>query len=197
MRLAWERVGDPDSARFDEWEAFLSLDGGRDFSIRLTPHLDAEVRSFAVTLPDFETEEARLLLRFGDGRDEIEEEMPWTFAIVAATWHVRPPRWLAMGRGEAARGGESGVISWVDGPRDGSSTRQFTAARSTTSWNDLRAAHAPGQPQAAPLPRRHLAPPRPAPRIAASIAAAVPAAPFLRNPDLALSVRRRTCRQNE
>ncbi|MEZ5313174.1 MAG: hypothetical protein R2862_05705 [Thermoanaerobaculia bacterium] len=78
-----------DSARFDEWEAFLSLDGGRDYSIRLTPHLDAEVRSFAVTLPDFETEEARLLLRFGDGRNEIEEEMPWTFAIVAATRHVR------------------------------------------------------------------------------------------------------------
>ncbi|MGE0641356.1 MAG: hypothetical protein AB7G12_15010 [Thermoanaerobaculia bacterium] len=190
-------MGDPDADRFDEWEAFLSLDGGRDYSIRLTPHLDAEVRSFAVTLPDLATEEARLLLRFGDGRHEVEEEMPWTFAIEATSPHVRLPRWLAMGRGEAARGGEAGVISWVDGPRDGSSTRQFTAARLPTCWNDLRAARAPGQPQAAPLPRRYLAPSGLAPRIAASIPVAVSCAVLRPDPDSALSVRRRTCRQNE
>src|SRR4051812_18833485 len=45
VELAWN-VAPPAAvpAWVDEWEAFLSLDGGRTFPFRLTPHLDLDVR---------------------------------------------------------------------------------------------------------------------------------------------------------
>ncbi len=65
--LAWEAL--PELGRhegLEEWEAFLSLDDGGRYPVRVTPHLDIDQRSFAVTLPQFAATRARLLLRFGD-----------------------------------------------------------------------------------------------------------------------------------
>src|SRR5690606_37397472 len=67
VRVAWEpgpafdRLG-----VVDEWEIFLSLDGGRTWNIRLTPHLALERRDLAIELPDLPVPSARLLLRVGD-----------------------------------------------------------------------------------------------------------------------------------
>lgn len=118
--IAWSASDLP--AFVEEWEAFLSVDGGRYYAYRITPHLELDRREFTFEVPNVETEKARILLRAGDERREIELELPQTFAI-------RPDRALAMAeedrelieeeRGEAAREGDRGVVEWVDGERDG------------------------------------------------------------------------------
>ncbi|MEO7973063.1 MAG: hypothetical protein ABIU84_05705, partial [Thermoanaerobaculia bacterium] len=75
--LSWEPLPELDChAGLEEWEAFLSLDQGERYPVRLTPHLDVSRRSFAVTLPQFAARRARLLLRFGDEDEELEYELP-------------------------------------------------------------------------------------------------------------------------
>lgn len=160
--LAWEPL--PEMARhqgFEEWEAFLSLDGGGRYPVRLTPHLDLERRSFAVTLPSFAAERARLLLRFGDEVEEFEYEVPGEFEILPARQLNPEPVALARGRGEPARRGDPrdpGVAIWVEGSRAGNTLRTVAAARDgtsidaieTTGWLGFRAAtSAPEPPQAA------------------------------------------------
>jgi hypothetical protein len=107
----------------EEWEAFLSVDGGKYYAYRITPHLDLDQRQFTFDVPNLETESARILIRAGDERREIEIELPQTFvirrdharALTAAPLHVVEER-----RGEPARPGDRGVIEWIDGNRDGS-----------------------------------------------------------------------------
>src|SRR5512132_528159 len=53
-----------------EWEAFLSVDGGQYYGARITPHLDISIREFRWTVPNVDTSNARILLRFGDERRE-------------------------------------------------------------------------------------------------------------------------------
>lgn len=122
-RLAWEPVA-PLAAAIEEWEAFLSLDGGRTYPVRLTPHLDRERRSIAFEVPALPSDGARLLLRFGDERTEVGVEMPERLRIVAGPLASLPPwRDTAPVRGEAARPGDRGVLYWVTGSRDGRGTR--------------------------------------------------------------------------
>src|SRR5262245_60035984 len=59
--IEWEGLALPEHA--DEWEAFLSLDGGRTWPLRITPHLDISIRRFEFPVPDFPTRDARILLR--------------------------------------------------------------------------------------------------------------------------------------
>src|SRR5437764_9664912 len=69
--LAWEpfsQTGLPGHA--EEWEAFLSFDGGATYPVRLTPHLDLALRRVRWQVPAIPTDDARLLLRFGDERRE-------------------------------------------------------------------------------------------------------------------------------
>src|SRR6185436_14051897 len=54
----------------EEWEAFLSVDGGRYYGYRITPHLEIDRRRFTFEVPNVETESARILLRAGDERRE-------------------------------------------------------------------------------------------------------------------------------
>ncbi|HEY3569977.1 MAG TPA: hypothetical protein VGP73_18730 [Thermoanaerobaculia bacterium] len=116
----------------EEWEAFLSLDGGRTYPVRITPHLDLDLRRVQWRVPDVATESARLLLRFGDERRETELELPHRFAIVPAP--VPPPvaglalARVAPSRGEPARSGHAGVVSWMEGSRRGGSLRPVVAA---------------------------------------------------------------------
>jgi hypothetical protein len=106
----------------EEWEAFLSYDGGRSWPVRLTPHLDASRRRVAVELPPIATDDARLLLRFGDEREERELEVGHRFEIApAAPDPMAPAPLLALANGEAARPGVAGVVWWIDGDRDGRS----------------------------------------------------------------------------
>src|SRR6185436_14377044 len=121
VTLAWE-AGSGLSAmpHAEEWEAFLSLDGGRTFLTRLTPHLELEMRRVTVRLPELPSEDARLLLRVGDEMDEREQVLPGRWRIVAdESHHVASWRMPRLGRGEPARPGAPGVLVWVEGSRDG------------------------------------------------------------------------------
>ena len=111
-----------------EWEAFLSVDGGRTYPLRVTPHLDLSIRRFAFQVPPLPTRSARVLLRFGDERREVEVETPQRFSIAAGSSAAWNPARIALSRGEKARPGEEGVVFWVHGARDGSGLRQVAAS---------------------------------------------------------------------
>jgi hypothetical protein len=145
----------------EEWEAFLSLDDGELYTVRLTPHLDLSHTSFSVTLPQFAARRARLLLRFGDEAEEFEYELPGEFEIhPARPLAARPAGW-ARGPGERARPDDPrdpGVAIWVEGDREGHGARTVVAAREGAEldavdrrdWLVLRAATpSPDQPQVA------------------------------------------------
>jgi hypothetical protein len=128
---------------FKEWEAFLSLDGGRTYAVRLTPHLDIAVRRVTWRVPDAPTQEARLLLRFGDEIDETAVELPRSWRITDPPG-FKPPRLckVTWRRGESARPGQPGVVLWVEGGRDGGAQQAVAAeplasVRSGFSVTDL------------------------------------------------------------
>jgi len=134
--LAWEPLaGFAELRDVEEWEAFLSLDGGASYPIRLTPHLDADVRRVSWRVPAVATDDARLLLRFGDERRETAVALPARLVIVPPT--VASPlgdEALTFARrstslaGEEALPGQRGVVAWVDGSRRGGGLRQLVGA---------------------------------------------------------------------
>lgn len=132
--IAWRPAAGFDAlAGATEWEAFLSVDGGRSYPVRLTPHLDLERRRFAVRVPDLPSDDVRLLLRIGDERAERAVRFATRLRI------VRPASPAAVGveeafstalssaPGEPALPGGAGVLFWVEGGRDGSNLRQRRA----------------------------------------------------------------------
>lgn len=197
--LSWTAL--PELARHpwvDEWEAFLSFDGGETYPVRLTPHLDLGQRSFAIELPAVATRQARWMLRFGDEAREVEFEFPETFEIRQARRIPTQPVLLARGRGEPARLGDLGVGAWVEGSRTGHGSRTMTsalgeagiAAVEPPDFLGFRAATAappPPQPAEARISTHPLAGP------CASTSAVPAASPR----GAAIEPRRRTCRQNE
>lgn len=65
--LRWSEL--PAFARLhdvEEWEAFLSLDGGKSYPFRITPHLDRDLRTLRWQVPPVASADARLLFRFGN-----------------------------------------------------------------------------------------------------------------------------------
>jgi hypothetical protein len=137
--LEWEAVADLGHA--EEWEAFLSLDGGRTYPLRLTPHLDLSIRRFAFRVPDLPTSRARLLIRYGDEREEEEEaEAPWTFEIAAGprpSAFTSPSLVQRFSPGESARRGDRGVVVWTEGTRGGSGLRVVAARKIETSLESV------------------------------------------------------------
>jgi hypothetical protein len=127
--IEWEGLALPEHA--EEWEAFLSLDGGRTWPVRVTPHLDVTIRRFAFRVPDLPTREARILLRFGDERREVGMETPQLFSIAPAAFLVRSlpsrSRVHVLSRGEHAKEGDAGVVVWVEGSRSGEGLREVVA----------------------------------------------------------------------
>jgi len=131
--LAWRPLADFAAlAGAEEWEAFLSLDGGRTFAVRLTPHLDLALRRFVFRVPDLPSDSARLLLRFGDERQERAVLLPQPLRIVrdpspapgaGDLWRER-----TFSSGEPARSGDPGVVFWEEGHRDGSGSHTREAA---------------------------------------------------------------------
>lgn len=103
----------------EEWEAFLSVDGGRYYATRITPHLDIDIREFDWPVPNVTSGDVRLLIRIGDEREEREVDVPLRLSIVAdpgAPMHVAH---VARSAGESARPGDPGVAAWVAGDRRG------------------------------------------------------------------------------
>lgn len=202
--LAWAPLrGTEPLAGFEEWEVFLSVDGGASYPIRITPHLDAGIRQVLWEVPHLPTRDARLLLRVGDEHSETALRLPQRFAIEAtgagataapstAAFH------LAFHRGEPALPGHPGVVSWVEGSRRGASARQVVAVetlglRQSAATQETRHgqafAVAEGGSLAPPALQAGAKPERPA-----SVAGrrAAPAVPAGRPPsDLLLLLRRR------
>jgi hypothetical protein len=130
--LAWRPLADfGELAGATEWEAFLSVDGGRTFTVRLTPHLDLGLRRFTFRVPDLPSAAVRLLLRFGDERAERAVRLPANLRIVRAP--AAPPVATpfaaepGLAPGEPALPGAPGVLFWVEGRRDGSGLRERRA----------------------------------------------------------------------
>ena len=113
------------SASTEEWEAFLSIDGGKFYGFRVTPHLDID-RRVTFTVPNVDTRNARILIRTGDEEHETGFEVPGSFSIERDpdAEPVAAPDPLEFEEGEAAREGDPAVLSWTDGARDGSGLRQ-------------------------------------------------------------------------
>jgi hypothetical protein len=154
--VAWRARRDLAATGSEEWEAFLSLDGGRQWPIRITPHLDTDLTSFRFTVPRLPSDEVRLMLRFGDEHCETAYVLPQVLRLVVSDGETVPTRAAApaFGRGEAAGPGVPGVVLWLDGGRRG----QRLALR-VASWQPphLAAAAAGRLPQWLMLvpPRRH------------------------------------------
>lgn len=193
--VAWEGDAPPGAV---EWEAFLSLDGGLTYPLRITPHLDLGIRRFAFTVPPFPAREARVLLRFGDERREVELETPHRFAISSGATSLPPRLGIALSRGERPRPRDSGVVVWVEGARDGTGLRPMAAAEESSSFHSVAPSRLPWMPLAWPSRQRadRLAPLLPAQIFQAPLstrAAIEPAA----SPPLRPSVRLLTGRRNE
>lgn len=184
----------------EEWEVFLSVDGGLTFPVRLTPHLDLDRREVEVRVPDLPTENGRLLLRVGDEREELSIEVPMALRILpggrrgqAAPGARRPGRSLVPG--EAARADGRPTLFWSEADRDGAGWREREAA--LPAPEALRPGVSPGAPllvPPAPGGQRLLAP---APSISTARAEPVPdpdatrpTAPALDRPILLISSRR-------
>jgi hypothetical protein len=111
----------------EEWEAFLSVDGGRYYGARITPHLDASIREFRWTVPNVSSRDARILLRFGNEKNERVVELPVSLKIEAAA----PPRVGAAAvttAGEPARPGDPGVAVWAESDRRGTRLTLVTSS---------------------------------------------------------------------
>lgn len=157
--VAWEEVALP--AHAEEWEAFLSLDGGRSYPLRITPHLDLGLRRFWFEVPPYPSRDARILLRFGDeGAQESEIEAPHRFAIALGDLPILLPRLPAYGLGESARPGEAGVVAWVEGDRTGHGLRQVVGGGTAAALASVEPSGTFGFGFAAPrTPRPSVAPP--------------------------------------
>ena len=132
--IAWQPTAGFDAlAGATEWEAFLSVDGGRTYPVRITPHLDLDRRRFVFPVPDLPSPEARLLLRIGDERAERAVRFPTPLRIdrspsgAAVRFEAALAAAPATGPGEAALADGAGVLFWVEGDRDGSHLRQRSA----------------------------------------------------------------------
>jgi hypothetical protein len=189
--LAWEPLAPLDRlGPIEEWEAFLSLDGGRHYTIRITPHLSRTLHSFAWSVPAIASADARILLRFGDERRERTWPLGQRFRIVAAPGGELIPAVTAFAPGEAPLPGEAGVVAWAEGTRQGAALRQVAyRAPPTMSGLDLPAlsrvaALVATQATTAPAapPRRQVAeaePDAPAPPADAQAAPPPPVEPLL------------------
>lgn len=142
-RIEWEDHGLLDGYE-TEWEAFLSLDGGQTYPIRLTPHLDLALSGFSFEVPNLPSRDARLLLRFGDERVERSIETPVRFEIGAggnSTWVadlLTGPFAQTFESGESARRGDRGVVLWLEGDREGRGLRSRARIPSRRALTEAR-----------------------------------------------------------
>jgi hypothetical protein len=113
--LTWS--ADPLPSNVEEWEAFLSIDGGAHYAFRITPHLNVRLRSVTWAVPNVDSRDARILIRVGDEKHEIYFEPAFSFAIVRDATDSSPPLTIVVKSGEAARDGDDPVVAWSEGDR--------------------------------------------------------------------------------
>jgi hypothetical protein len=132
-QLDWS--ASPIPAGAEEWEAFLSVDGGAYYAFRITPHLDVARRAFTWLVPNVDAISAKLLIRTGDEKHETHFVIPGSFRIVHdAQAEAVLPHAFGRGGAEAAREGEANVVSWAAGDRSGADvTIECEAAPHPTS----------------------------------------------------------------
>lgn len=123
VEIGWRQVVEGALPGFEEWEVFLSVDGGRSWPVRLTPHLGRAIGRYRVTVPNLPSDDVRLLLRFGDERREIDVLDASRFRIRAGSWTGLPAAEGVFTRGEAARAGAAEVLRWEEGDRSGARVR--------------------------------------------------------------------------
>ncbi len=130
VELHWTAAHLPAPA--EEWEAFLSIDGGKYYAFRVTPHLDIELQRFTFIVPNVDTNDARILIRTGNEHQETHFETDGSFSIARdpngepiAVPLLEPSR-----HGEAAREGDPDVLAWAEGARNGSGITQQSSATS-------------------------------------------------------------------
>lgn len=104
----------------EEWEAFLSVDGGAHYAVRITPHLDGGIRSYRFRVPNVSTRDARILIRTGDEVHERIVTVPGSFAIKADFARIEPFGGAAATeeRGESARFDDDRVVEWREADRE-------------------------------------------------------------------------------
>jgi hypothetical protein len=136
----------------EEWEAFLSIDGGRYYAFRITPHLDIDRRQFDFVVPNVDTSNARILIRTGDEKHESLFPLPDRFSIArdASAGAMAPRAIVSTGHAEAAREGDPVVVAWADGDRSGSRVTQTSAAASETGIDAGASRKSTSSPIAAP-----------------------------------------------
>jgi len=130
--LRWaELAGFAELREVEEWEAFLSLDGGKTYPVRITPHLDRDVQTVRWEVPSAASSDARLLFRFGreeEGEVGYSPQVSFKIELKAGPTPVRISE-AAPEPGEAALPGQAGVVSWMAGSRRGTELRQVEARR--------------------------------------------------------------------
>ncbi len=185
----------------EEWEAFLSLDGGKSYTYRITPHLDSDLQRTLWEVPGVPSADARLLLRFGDERRETVVELPQRFTITAAPGPflaLVPRPALARRLGEPARPADAGVAAWAEGSRRGAGRRQVVAAAAEMDVV-VRQPDTAGAPAALAVRPVENGPPAPA----RNAAAGEPGRGTVQAPrerpvaPASIDVRLKTCRLNE
>ena len=147
--LSWS--GEKLPAHADEWEAFLSIDGGGHYAFRITPHLNLRLRRVTWLVPNVDAADARILIRTGDEKDKREFVLPMSFVIVRNGKQSLPPLEVT-----ASEPGERGVIQWAEGDRAATRVTQVAIVippGGMTSIRDVAAhdsvpADAPKRPQA-------------------------------------------------
>jgi hypothetical protein len=155
--VAWDADALPVAA--EEWEAFLSIDGGQRYAIRITPHLDIRLHRASFAVPNITTGDARLLFRFGNEQRETEVELPASFAIEGTFdgTPVWPSASVSATPGEEARRGDGGVAAWVAGSRDGRGSHLVTASIPESMRGQSVCAGAGADSQSAAMQRTPLA----------------------------------------
>lgn len=120
----------------EEWEAFLSIDGGAHYDVRLTPHLNLSIDRYAWLVPNVDASDARILIRTGDERHETIVEIPQSFSIRRdAQAQIHPPSWIVREQAEAARPGDAPVAAWAEGDRAGSGGTVAAWIASDKGWS--------------------------------------------------------------
>ena len=132
--LAWEPGPGMPLDGVEEWEAFLSLDGGASWPIRITPHLDLALRRVSFPVPAVPSDDVRLLLRVGDERYEEPFPVPGAFTIAAQPSTILPFATVRYGAGESALPGGAGVVAWVEGTRRGGGLQAAVALPLAAGW---------------------------------------------------------------
>jgi len=93
VELSWGEL----PAGVGELEILLSLDDGRHYAVRVSPELDARERSFRWRVPLLPAARARLRMRLGSARAEIETEPTEPFRIVGSLSEPAPQHLVLEG----------------------------------------------------------------------------------------------------